>query len=72
MDTSWGKIKKDSQYQLKEVLNWAAYLEHLQVVFQEFDPAATPNKEIMIQYFWEGLRLFVRAQLNTWGRDLDS
>ena len=26
----------------------------------------------MIQYFWEGLRPSIRAQLDVWGRDLDS
>ena len=60
VDAYWGKIKRDSQYQLEEVLDWAAHLEHLQVVLQEFDPATTPNEEIMIQYFREGLRPFVR------------
>ena len=46
-------------------------MEHLQAVFQEFDPIATPNKEIMIRYFWNGLRPSVRAQLDARGRDLD-
>ena len=64
-------IKTDSQHQLEEVLNWAAHLEHLQAVFQEFDPAATRNKETMIQYFREGLRPSVRAQLDTRGRNQD-
>ena len=51
MDTYWGKIKRDFQHQLEEVLEWAAHLEHLLAVLREFDPAATPNKEIMIRYF---------------------
>ena len=72
VDTYWGKIKRDSQYQLEEVLDWAAHQKHLQVVLQEFDSAATPNKEIMIRYFWEGLKHFVRAQLDARGKDLDS
>ena len=29
MDTYWRKIKRDSQHQLEEVLNWAAYLKYL-------------------------------------------
>ena len=29
----WAKIKRDSQYQQKDILDWAAHLEHLQVVF---------------------------------------
>ena len=72
MDTYWRKIKRDSQYQLKEVLDWIAHLEHLQAVLREFDSAATPNDEIMIRYFWEGLRPSIRAQLDARGRELDS
>ena len=29
VDAYWGKIKRDSQYQLEEILDWAAHLEHL-------------------------------------------
>ena len=72
VDAYWGKIKKDSQYQLEEVLDWAAHLEHLQAVLQEFHLATTPNKEIMIRYFREGLKPSVRAHLDDQGRDLDS
>ena len=71
VDAYWEKIKRDSQYQLEEVFDWTAYLKYLLVVFWEFDPAATPSEEIMIRYFREGLRPSVRAQLDTWGRDLD-
>ena len=72
VDAYWGKIKRDSQHQLEEVLNWAAHLEHLQAVLREFDPAATPNEETMIRYFREGLRPSVQAQLDTRGRNQDS
>ena len=65
------KIKRKSQYQLEKVLNWVAYLEHLQVVFWEFDPAATPNNKIMIWYFQKGLKPSIRAQLDVRGRDLE-
>ena len=51
MDSYKRKIKKDSQYHLEEIVDWTAYLEYLQVVFQEFDPATTPNKETLIWYF---------------------
>ena len=72
MDTYWKKFKKDSQHQQEEVLDWAAHLEHLQAVLQEFDPAATPNKEIMIWHFREGLKPSVQAQLDTRGWNQDS
>ena len=71
VDTYWEKIKRDSQYQLEKVFDWAAYQEDLQAVLREFDLATIPNEEIMIRYFWECLKPSVRAQLDTWGRDLD-
>ena len=43
-------MKRDFQYQLEEVFDWTAHLEYLQAVFQEFNPATTLNKKIMIQY----------------------
>ncbi len=59
-------------YQLEEVLDWAVYLEHLQTVLKEFHPIATPNKETLICYFRETLRLSIQAQLDNHGRDLDT
>ncbi len=47
------------------------YLEHLQAVLKKFDPTGTPNETTLIRYFWEGLRLFIRAQLAHQRRDLD-
>ena len=61
VDSYWRKIKKDSQYQLEEVLNWAAHLKYLQAVLREFDPAAIPNEEIIIRYFREDLKPSVRV-----------
>ena len=49
VDTYWEKIKKESQHQLEEILDWAAHLEYLLAVFREFDLAATSNEEIMIR-----------------------
>ena len=72
VDSYWGKIKRDSQYQLEEVLDWAAHLEHLQAVLREFDPVAAPNEDILIRYFRKGLRPSIRAQLDARGRELDS
>ena len=72
VDTYWRKIKRDSQHQLEEVPDWAAYLEHLQAVLREFDPTATLNEEIMIRYFREGLKPSIWAQLDARGRELDS
>ena len=51
VDSYWAKIKRDSQYQQKDVLNWAVYLEHLQIVLREFDFVVAPIKDTMIWYF---------------------
>lgn len=42
------------------------------MVLGEFDPVTILNKEILIRYFWKGLRLFIRPQLDTRGQKLDS
>ena len=71
MDIYWGKLKRDFQYQQEEVLDWAAHLEHMQVVFWEFDPGAAPSERIMIWCFLEGLKPSVRAQIDAQSRDLN-
>lgn len=48
MDSYWAKIKKDSQYQLKEVLNRAIYLKHLQAILKKFDAITAPKENILI------------------------
>ncbi len=71
MDSYWRKIRRDSQYQQEEVLEWAAHLEHLQAVLKEFDPTGAPNVTTLIRYFQEGLRPSIWAQLNHRKQDLD-
>ncbi len=71
MDNYWTKIRRDSQYQQEEVLDWATYLEYLQAMLKEFDPSGAPNKTTLIRYFQEGLSPSIWAQLDHRGRDLD-
>ena len=52
-------------------MDWAAHLEHLQTVLKKFDPAPVLNKEVLICYFCNGLRLSIWAQSNKWDWDLD-
>ncbi len=47
------------------------YLEHLQAVLKKFDSNDASNETTLIRYFWEGLRLFIQAQLDNRRRDLD-
>ena len=49
----------------------AAHLKHLQTVLREFDPAATPNEEVLIWYFCNSLRPFIRAQIDKQSKERD-
>ncbi len=71
MDSYWTKIRRDSEYQQEEVLDWAVHLEHLQAVLKEFDPTGAPNETTLIHYFRKGLRPSIQAQLDYQRRDLD-
>ena len=64
--------QKSDKISLKEVLEWAAHLEHLQTVLKEFNLTDAPNKTTLIRYFREGLHPFIWAQLNYQRQDLDS
>ena len=46
VDSYWAKIKRDSQYQQEDVLDWAAHLEHLQAVLRKFDSVAALCKVV--------------------------
>lgn len=72
VDCIWRKIRTASQYQLEEVMDWAAHLENLQAVLKEFDTVAAPNEDLLIRYFRDGLRPSIRAQLDERDRDLDN
>ena len=72
VDSIWRTVRRDSQYQQEEVIDWAAHLEHLQTVLKEFDPAAAPTEEVLICYFCDGLRPSIRAQTDERGQDLDT
>lgn len=50
----------------------AAYLKYLQTVLKEFNLAATPNEEILICYFCDGLKLSIWAKTDEWGQDFDT
>ena len=44
-------------------MDWAAYLEYLQIVFQKFDAYAIISKSVLIFLFCNGLRLSIHAQV---------
>ncbi len=71
MDSYWTKIRRDSQYQQEEVLDWATHLKHLQAVLKEFNPTGAPNTTTLIRYFQEWFRPSIWAQLDYRGQDFD-
>ena len=72
VDTIWSTIRKDSQHQFEEVMDWAAHLEHLQTVLREFDADAVISEPVLIRLFRNGLRPSIRAQAKQEGRRKDT
>ena len=64
VDSIWRKLKRDSQYQLEEVYDWVFHLEHLQSILMEFDLAAAPTESTMVRYFEDGLKPFIKAEMD--------
>ena len=52
------------QYQLEEVYDWASYLEHLQSILIEFDPAAALMESTMVRYFEKSLKPSIKAEID--------
>ena len=72
VDSIWRKLKRDSQYQLEEVYDWASHLEHLQSILMEFDPAAAPMESTMVRYFEEGLKPSIKTKMDQDATHLDN
>ena len=64
VDSIWRNLKKDSQYQLEEVYNWASQLKHLVSILLEFDPVVAPTEVTMVRYFEESLKPSIKAEIN--------
>ena len=56
-------FRRDSQYQAKSVLDWAAHLEHLPSILLEYDPVGVPTKPTMFRYFQEDLKRSILTEL---------
>ena len=72
VDTIWSNIKRDSQYQLEEVQDWASHLEHLQSILVEFDADGALVKSNLIRFFREGLKPSIKAQIEPRSQEYDS
>ena len=63
VDSIQKKLQRDSQYQLEEIYAWISYLEHLQSILMEFDPAAAPTESTMIRHFEKDLKPSIKAKI---------
>ena len=72
VNSIWSKLKRDFQYQLEEVQDWAAHLEYLQSILLKFDNSRAPEESYLICFFREGLMPSIRAQIEQRGYELDS
>lgn len=66
------RFKRDFQYQLESILDWAAHLKHLQFILLKYDLTGAPNKSTMLKYFRKSLKLFILAELDHWELKLES
>ena len=71
VNTTWSRVKHDSQFQQEELQDWASYIKHLQSILQEFDEKGAPEESDLIRFFRKGLRLSIKAQMEQWGREHD-
>ena len=60
------------QHELEEVMDWAAHLQHLETVLQEFDADTVILEPVLIRLFHDGLRPSIRAQAEQKGRQKDT
>ena len=72
IDNIWSKFRKDSQYQLEETQDLVLHLQHLQSILAEFDTVRAPNESTMIRYFWKGLKLSIKVEIEQQNQALTS
>ncbi len=66
----WSKLRGDAQHQSEEVQDWAAHLEHLQSILQEFDANNAPREGQLGRTFYDGLRPSIKLWIADIGKDM--
>lgn len=61
MDNIWSKARNDSQFQLKDVQDWAFYLKHFESILHKFANTGLKKKFYLIYAFQNGLWLLIKA-----------
>ncbi len=65
----WSRMRGDFQYQLEEVLDWAAHLEQLQSILLEFDADCAPIEGQLGRTFYDGLRPSIKLWIDEVSRE---
>ena len=66
----WIKLRKDTQYLLEEVLDWAAHLEHLQSILLEFDANNALGEGQFGRIFYDGLKPSIKLLIAKIEKDI--
>ncbi len=66
----WSKLRGDAQYQLEEVQDWVAHLEHLQSILLEFDANNVLGEGQLGRTFYDGLRPLIKLWIANIGEDM--
>ena len=66
------KLKRDSQYQLEKIYDWASHLKYLQSILIKFDPIAAFIESTIVRYFEEGLKPSIKAEIDQDASYLDN
>ena len=53
-------------------MEWAAHLEHLQLILLAYNPIGAPAKFTMLRYFQKGLRPSILAKLQNENHELEN
>lgn len=56
MNNIWSQIKRNFEYLLKEVQDWAVFFKHFYSIFMEFDASYALSKALLGPEFHENFR----------------
>lgn len=52
-------------------MDWFVYMEYLQSVLKEFDNVAALTDNLLMRFFWDGIKPSIQAQIDEKDRNLD-
>lgn len=67
----WGRVKRDFQYQQKDVQDGVSHLENLKAILIEFDANKALDKFFLICFFRKDYKLYLKAQIKHCEWELD-